>query len=81
MKQIRGCSTEEWGFDYRQRQKKFLFSTAFSPALGSIQPPVQWVWGRVGPFLEVKRNGVKMITCSLSASAEAKTAWSYTSTA
>jgi hypothetical protein len=36
------------GFDPQQRQRIFLLVSASRPALGSIQPPVQWVPG--GPF-------------------------------
>jgi hypothetical protein len=37
------------------REKNFLFSTSSRPALGSTQPPVQWVPGALSP--EVKRPG------------------------
>jgi hypothetical protein len=41
------------GFDSRQEHKIFLFSTAFRPALGPTQSPMQWVPGAVS--LDVKR--------------------------
>jgi hypothetical protein len=31
------------------RVRDFLFSTAFRPALGSTQPPIQWVWEAISP--------------------------------
>jgi hypothetical protein len=37
------------GFDSRQRQGFILFATAFRPALGSAQPPIQWVPGSYPP--------------------------------
>jgi hypothetical protein len=37
------------------RVQNFLFSTASRPALGSIQPPIQWVPGALSP--EVKWLG------------------------
>jgi hypothetical protein len=43
------------GFDSWQRQEIFLYSTASTPALGSNQPPVQWVLGALS--LGVKRPG------------------------
>jgi hypothetical protein len=37
------------------RVKNFLFSTSFRPAMGSTQPPIQWVPEAVSP--EIKRPG------------------------
>jgi hypothetical protein len=37
------------------RETIFLFSIASRPALGPIQPPIQWVPGAISP--EVKRPG------------------------
>jgi hypothetical protein len=37
------------GFDSRQRQEIFLFSRASRTALGSTQPPIQWVPGALSP--------------------------------
>jgi hypothetical protein len=36
-------------FDPRQRQRIFLLASASKPALGPIQPPVQWVPGVLSP--------------------------------
>jgi hypothetical protein len=48
-------STMHWG-KYSQRGLGiFLFTTASRTALGSTQPPIQWVPG--SPFLGVKRSG------------------------
>jgi hypothetical protein len=38
---IDGLRTGRRGFDSRQRQENFLFSTTSGPALGTIQPPIQ----------------------------------------
>jgi hypothetical protein len=57
--------------------KNFLFSTSSRPALGSTQPPTQWVPGALSP-------GVKRLGCeadhSPPTSAEVKKMWIYTST-
>jgi hypothetical protein len=42
------------------RVKNFLFSTSSRQALGSTQPPIQWVLGALFPG--VKRPGVKLTT-------------------
>jgi hypothetical protein len=44
-------------FDSRWRLGIFLFTTAFTTALGPTQPPIQWVSG--GVSLGVKRPGRK----------------------
>jgi hypothetical protein len=44
------CTTEEWGFDSRQGQDIFLFSTAFRPAMEPTQHQIQW-------SLRIKRPG------------------------
>jgi hypothetical protein len=54
------------------RVKNFLFSTSSRPALGSTQPPIQWVPG-------VKRQRREADNSPL-ASAEVKKMWIYTST-
>jgi hypothetical protein len=54
------------------RIKNFLFSTSSRPALGSTQPPIQWVPG-------VKRQG-READHSTPSSAEVKKTWIYTST-
>jgi hypothetical protein len=46
----------ETGFESRQEQQSFHFSTPFRPATGSIQPPVQWL----PAALSVK--GIKLTT-------------------
>jgi hypothetical protein len=59
------------------RVKNFLFSTSSRPALGSNQPPIQWVPGALSPG--VKRQ-VREADHSPPASAEVKKMWMYTST-
>jgi hypothetical protein len=54
------------------RVKNFLFSKSSRPALGSTQPPIQWVPG-------VKRLG-REVDHSPPTSAEVKKMWTYTST-
>jgi hypothetical protein len=53
--------------------KNFLFSTSSRPALGSIQPPIQWVPEALSP-------GVKRPGREAEDSAEVKKMWVYTST-
>jgi hypothetical protein len=58
------------------RVKNFLFSTSSRPALGSTQPPIQWVpWAL---FPGVKRPGYEA-DHSPPTSAEVKKIWIYTS--
>jgi hypothetical protein len=64
-------------FDYWQRVGIFLFATAFRPALGPTQPPIQWVPRALS--LGVKRQERETDDSSPS-SAYVKNAWSYTST-
>jgi hypothetical protein len=59
------------------RVKNFLFSTSSRPALGSTQPPIQWVPGALS--LGVKRPG-REANHSLPTSAEVKKMWIYTPT-
>jgi hypothetical protein len=59
------------------RVKNFLFSTSSKPALGSTQPPIQWVPGSLSP--EVKQPG-RESDHSPAASAEIKNLWIYTFT-
>jgi hypothetical protein len=59
------------------RVKNFLYSTASRPALGSTQPPIQWVLGVLSQG--IKRPG-READHSPPASAEAKKMWIYTST-
>jgi hypothetical protein len=63
-------------FDSRQRLW-VSFTTASGPTLGPTQPPIQWVSGALS--LGVKRPGSEA-DHSHRSSAEAKNAWSYTST-
>jgi hypothetical protein len=51
------------------RVKNFLFSASFRPALGSTQPPIQWVPGTLSPGVE---RPVREADHSLPASAEVK---------
>jgi hypothetical protein len=60
----------------RGRVKNFLFSTSSRPALGSAQPPIQWVMGALVPG--VKRQGREADHSP--SSAEVKKMWIYTST-
>jgi hypothetical protein len=48
------------GFDSRQDQEIFLFSTAIRLALGPTQSPIQWVPGAIS--LGINRPGVKLTT-------------------
>jgi hypothetical protein len=57
------------GFNSRQGQEIFLFSTAPRPALGPTQPPIQWVPGAFSPG--VKWQG-READHSLSSSADVK---------
>jgi hypothetical protein len=58
------------------RVKNFLFSTSSRPALGSTQPPIQWVSGFLSA--RVKRPGREADNSSTT-SAEVKKMWIYTS--
>jgi hypothetical protein len=57
--------------------KNFLYSTSSKTALGSTQPPTQWVPGAPSPG--VKQPG-READHSPPASAEVKKMWIYTST-
>jgi hypothetical protein len=37
--------TEESGFDFQEEYEIFLISITYELALGSTQPPIQWVLG------------------------------------
>jgi hypothetical protein len=56
------------------RVKNFLFSTSSRRALGSTQPPIQWVPGAI--LSGVKRSG-READHSLPVSAEVKKIWIY----
>jgi hypothetical protein len=58
------------GFDCRQGQGIFLYSTAARPALEPTQPPIQWVSGALSPG--VKRPG-REVDHSPPSGAEVKT--------
>jgi hypothetical protein len=60
------------GFDSCGKLRIFLFATAFRPALRPIQPSIQWVPGVLSPRCETDHSSPS--------GAEAKNAWSYTST-
>jgi hypothetical protein len=55
----------------------FLFTTAFRPALGPTQSPIQWVTGALSLGVKLPRREADH---SPPSSAEVRNAWSYTST-
>jgi hypothetical protein len=59
------------GFDSRRELGIFLFTTASRTALGTTQPPIQWVPGVKRPVLGADHSPIS--------SAGVKNAWSYTS--
>jgi hypothetical protein len=59
------------------RVKNFYFSMSSKPAVGSTQPPMQWVTGALSPG--VKRPG-READHSTRISVEVKKTWIYTST-
>jgi hypothetical protein len=63
-------------FESQQGLGIFLFTTASRPALGPIQPPIQWIQESLS--LGVKLPG-READHSLPSSAELNNAWSYTS--
>jgi hypothetical protein len=65
-----------WGCGSRRRLGIFLFTTVSGPAVGPIQPPMQWVPAALTPG--VKRPG-READHSPPSSAEVKNAWRYTS--
>jgi hypothetical protein len=72
-----GYELDDWGFVSRQGLGIFLFTTESRPALGPIQPPIQWVPGTLS--LGLKRPGCEADHLSPSI-AEVKNARKYTST-
>jgi hypothetical protein len=64
-------------FESRQGLGIFLFATASRPALGPIEPPIQWIPRVLSPG--VKRPG-READHSPPSSAEVKKTWRYTST-
>jgi hypothetical protein len=71
-----GWATEGSEFESR-KVKNIPFSTSSRLALGSTQPPIQWVPGALSPG--VKRQG-READHSPPTIAEVKTMWIYTST-
>jgi hypothetical protein len=73
--------TKGWTVESRSsspgRVKNFLFSSSSSPALGTTQPPIQWVHGSSFPW--VKRPG-READHSPPISAEVKNTWICIST-
>jgi hypothetical protein len=65
------------GFEFRQGLGYFLLAAAPRPAVGLIQPLIQWVPGVLS--LVVKRPG-READHSPPPSAEVNNVWSYTST-
>jgi hypothetical protein len=72
-----GYGLDDRGFESRQELEILLFTTVSRPALGSIQPPIQWIPGALS--LGLKRPG-READHSLPSSAEVKNSWSYAST-
>jgi hypothetical protein len=67
-----GLGLDDWGFGSRQGLGIILFTTASKPALGSTQPPIQWVPGALS--LAVQRPGREADHSH--SSAEVRNAWS-----
>jgi hypothetical protein len=63
-------------FVSRQGMGIFLLTTASRPALGSTQPPIQWVPGDLSQGVKLPGHEAHHSSPS---SAEVKNAWSYTS--
>jgi hypothetical protein len=59
------------------RVKNFLFSTSSRPALGSTQPPIQWVTWALSPGVN---RPWREVDHSPPANPEVKKMWIYTST-
>jgi hypothetical protein len=72
-----GYGLDDRGFESREGLGIFLFTTAFRPAPGPTQPPIQWALGALS--LAVKRPE-READHSPPSSAEVNNAWSYTST-
>jgi hypothetical protein len=73
-----GIATSYWLDDWRVGVRvpvgARIFSTSFRPALGSTQPPIQWVPGALSPG--VRRPG-RETNHSPATSAEVKKTWVY----
>jgi hypothetical protein len=72
-----GYGLDDRGVGVRAPVGSRIFSTSSRPALGSIQPPIQWVPGAVSPGV---RRPWRESDHSPPASAEVKKTWVYTST-
>jgi hypothetical protein len=74
-----GYGLDDWAVRVKNpgKDKNFIFSTSSRPALGSTQPPIQWVPGALSP--EVKRQG-REDDHSPPTCVEVKKMWIYTST-
>jgi hypothetical protein len=78
-----GIATSYWaddrGFGVKSPDgvKNFHFSMSFRPALGSTQPPIQWVLGILSPWAKRPSRDAKH---SPPTSVEVKKTWVYTST-
>jgi hypothetical protein len=59
-------------FDPRQGQRIFLLTPASRPALGSTQPPVQWIPGVLSPWVKSGRGVTLTIHPPPPSSAEVK---------
>jgi hypothetical protein len=70
-----GYGLDDRGFESRQRQRIFLFTTVPRLALVTTQPPIQWV---PGASLGIARRGREADRLHPS-SAKVKNEWSYTS--
>jgi hypothetical protein len=68
---------DDRGFGFREGMGIFLFTTAFRPALGPTQPPIQWVPAALSFRLKWPDREVDH---SPPSSTEIKNAWRYTST-
>jgi hypothetical protein len=69
-----GYRLDDQGFDFQQGLEIFLFSTASRPALGTTQPPIQWVPETLSLGVKWLRHEVDH---SPPSSAEVKNVWSY----
>jgi hypothetical protein len=65
------------GFDFRRGSGIFLFTNMSRTALGSTQPPIQWVDGALSLGVKRPRHEADH---SPPSTAEVKDVWSYTST-
>jgi hypothetical protein len=73
-----GCGLDDRGFEYRQGAGIFFFTTVSRPALGPIQPLIQWLTRALS--LQVKQLVGVRLTTYLHLALRSKNAWSYTST-